>query len=64
MLTELMWDECDNVATTPFNHDVFFGVRRAANDVNGTEHLTGVVHDWAFGSRFDNLEASQRLGIA
>lgn len=62
VLTEVMWDERGDDATTPFNRDVFFGLRWVVNDVNGTEVLTGVVSDWNNGSRFYNLEASRRFG--
>ena len=62
VLTELMWDERGDSATSPFNRDVFLGLRWAANDVDGTEVLTGVVNDWENGTRFFNLEASRRLG--
>lgn len=62
VLTELMWDERGQSATTPFNRDVFVGLRWVANDVDGTELLTGIVSDWDNGTRFFNLEASRRLG--
>lgn len=62
VLAEVMWDERGALATTPFNRDAFIGLRWAANDVAGTELLTGVVADWSNGSRFFNLEASRRFG--
>lgn len=62
VLAELMWDERGRRATTPFNRDLFLGLRWAANDVDGTELLTGVVGDWTNGTRFFNLEASRRIG--
>jgi len=62
VLTEFMWDERGSSATTPFNRDVFLGLRWAANDVDGAELLTGVVGDWKNGTRFFNLEASRRVG--
>jgi hypothetical protein len=62
VLTELMWDERGSSATTPFDRDVFFGLRWVANDVDGTEVLTGMVRDWKNGTRFFNLEASRRVG--
>ena len=57
-----MWDERGTDATSPFNRDVFLGVRWVANDVDGSELLAGVINDWEDGSRFFNLEASRRLG--
>ncbi len=61
-LFEIMWDERGSEATTPFNRDVFVGLRWVANDVDGTEVLAGVINDWDNGSRLFNLEASRRLG--
>jgi hypothetical protein len=62
VLTEIMWDERGQSASSPFNRDLFLGLRWAANDVDGSEVLTGVVSDWSHGSRFFNLEASRRIG--
>lgn len=62
ILVELMWDDRGDRATTPFNHDVFLGLRWVANDEQSTEVLGGVMVDWENGSRFFNLEASRRLG--
>ena len=61
-LFEVMWDERGGDATTPFNRDLFVGLRWVANDVDGTEVLAGVINDWDNGSRLFNLEASRRLG--
>lgn len=62
VLLELMLDGRGDSASSPFNHDVFVGLRWVANDVDGSEVLGGVVLDWEHGSRFLNLEASRRLG--
>ncbi|MCG6966738.1 MAG: hypothetical protein LJE59_09520 [Chromatiaceae bacterium] len=64
VLTELMWDERGTESTSPFNRDLFLGLRWAANDVAGTEILAGVIQDWDNGSRLFNLEASRRMGNA
>lgn len=61
-LVEVMWDERGDDATTPFNRDLFVGLRWVANDVDGSEILGGVVSDWTNGTRFFNLEASRRIG--
>ncbi len=61
-LFEVMWDERGDEATTPFNRDLFVGLRWVANDVDGTEVLAGVINDWDNGSRLFNLEASRRFG--
>jgi len=61
-LLEIMWDERGDRATTPFNRDLFVGLRWVGNDVDGSELLGGIVTDWDNGSRFMNLEASRRFG--
>lgn len=62
VLMELMYDDRDDGATSPFNHDVFVGLRWLANDAQSTELLSGVMVDWENGGRFFNLEASRRIG--
>jgi hypothetical protein len=62
LLAEFMLDGRGDSATTPFNHDVFAGLRWTANDEAGSELLTGVLLDWENGTRFYNLEASRRIG--
>jgi len=61
VLLEVMMDSRGNQSTSPFNHDVFLGLRWVANDAAGTELLGGVVYDWENGGKFFNLEASSRL---
>lgn len=61
VLMELIYDSRDNSASTPFNHDLFVGLRWVANDAAGTEVLGGVIQDWEGQSRFFNLEASTRF---
>lgn len=61
-LFEVMWDERGDDATSPFNRDLFVGLRWVANDVDGTEVLAGVVNDWSNGTQFFNVEASRRIG--
>ena len=62
MLAEVMWDERGDDASTPFNNDLFLGLRWTANDEQSTELLTGVIFDWKTESKLFNLEASRRLG--
>jgi len=64
LLTELMWDERGAAASTPFNRDVFIGVRWTANDEQSTELLGGITVDLSNQTRLFNLEASRRLGDA
>lgn len=62
LLTEYLYDERGNQATTPFQDDVMAGLRLAVNDVQSTEVLMGVIFDRTTSARFLNLEASRRLG--
>jgi len=62
ILLELMYDDRGASATTPFNQDVFLGLRWVANDTQSTEVLGGVIVDWSSQSKFFNLEASRRFG--
>jgi hypothetical protein len=62
LLTEVMYDSRGNAATTPFNRDVFLGLRWTANDVSGSELLVGVITDWDSSAKVFNLEASRRFG--
>ncbi|MES9853066.1 MAG: hypothetical protein ABW170_14700 [Candidatus Thiodiazotropha sp. L084R] len=62
LLAEYLYDDRRDEATTPFENDLFLGFRLAANDVDGSELLAGVIKDldeegWMF-----NLEASRRIG--
>ncbi|MEJ2610354.1 MAG: hypothetical protein P8179_09740 [Candidatus Thiodiazotropha sp.] len=62
VLLEYMWDERDESALQPFQNDLFFGLRWAANDVASTEVLTGMIFDLDNGNRSFNLEVSRRIG--
>jgi hypothetical protein len=59
---EFMLDERGEEATTPFNHDLFAGLRWTANDAQSLEILFGAIVDWENGSTLLNLEASRRFG--
>ncbi|KOR29923.1 hypothetical protein TI04_07460 [Achromatium sp. WMS2] len=61
ILAELAWDQRGRRSTTPFNNDLFIGVRWTANDTQSTELLAGMITDWKNGSKSINLEASRRL---
>ena len=58
----VMLDERGDDATTPFNNDLFLGLRWTANDEQSTELLAGVIYDWESDAKLFNLEASRRLG--
>ena len=62
LLAEYIWDERDELATTPFNNDIFLGTRIAANDEASSELLAGAIVDADTQAAFANLEASRRLG--
>lgn len=62
VLAEMNWDERGRAALTPFDRDLFTGLRLALNDMASTTVLAGVVSDLRGGGRFFNLEASRRIG--
>lgn len=61
-LSELLWDSRGQDSPSPFQKDLFFGSRLAANDVESTEILVGAVVDLDRDALFGNLEASRRVG--
>lgn len=61
LLSELHWDSRGDHAPTPFNHDVFVGVRWALNDVWSSQLLAGAVFDVSTGDQLINVEAERRL---
>ncbi|HEX9625787.1 MAG TPA: hypothetical protein VGA00_02490 [Acidiferrobacterales bacterium] len=62
LLAEYVYDDRGTRAPTPFQDDLFLGLRLALNDVQSTELLAGVIGDREFDTRFYNLEASRRIG--
>ena len=64
LLMEYLYDDRRDEATSPFENDLFVGVRLSANDVNGSQLLTGVIQDLDSSSAMFNLEASRRIGNA
>ena len=61
-LAEYHTDGRGRATLTPFNHDVFFGMRLAMNDFADTRVLAGLIADLHGEGRFLNLEASRRFG--
>ena len=55
-------DDAQVAPTTPFDRDIFVGLRLALNDTQSTDLLAGVIVDLAHGSTLWSLEASRRLG--
>jgi hypothetical protein len=60
-ITEYAYDERGEEATTPFENDLFFGLRLAANDAAGSELLAGISQDLDNRGSILSLEASRRL---
>ncbi|MES9814457.1 MAG: hypothetical protein ABW161_16880 [Candidatus Thiodiazotropha sp.] len=61
-LGEYLYDDRRDDATTPFENDLFVGLRLTANDVDGSELLAGVIKDLDDDGWMFNLEASRRIG--
>ena len=59
---EHLWDERGELATSPFQNDVFAGTRLAFNDTQSSEILGGILYDLDNQSRLYLLEASRRVG--
>lgn len=64
LLAEYLYDGRGSAATTPFENDLFLGIRLTANDMDGSELLTGVIRDLETSASMFNLEASRRIGNA
>lgn len=62
LIMEYLYDDRDQVATTPFEDDLMLGVRWASNDENDTSVLFGVIADRDDSPRLYSLEASRRIG--
>jgi len=62
LLAEYHYDSRDKQATSPFQNDLFVGMRLALNDIQSTEALAGAFIDLDGQARSLRLEASRRLG--
>ncbi|MCF8473812.1 MAG: hypothetical protein K9G26_03870 [Emcibacter sp.] len=62
VLVEYLYDDRGANATTPFEDDIFTGMRWAANDINSTELLAGIILDLDTSAKFVNVEGSRRIG--
>ena len=62
LIAEYLYDQRGRAATTPWQDDIFAGVRVAANDVHGSELLAGVIVDRRSRASAWSLEASRRIG--
>lgn len=62
VLMEYHFDERGERATTPYQNDIFLGLRFAFNDMQSTEILTGLIIDNDSDASLAFIEASRRLG--
>ncbi|PCI32367.1 MAG: hypothetical protein COB54_07670 [Alphaproteobacteria bacterium] len=62
ILAEYLYDDRGGQATTPFEDDLFMGMRWAANDIDSTEVLVGAIFDLDTSAKFVNVEGSRRIG--
>jgi hypothetical protein len=63
VLTEYLYDGRNREAPpTPYDNDMFVGVRLVANDVQNSELLAGAVVDLGTGAHFISVEANRRIG--
>ncbi len=62
LISEWMYDDRQELATTPFDNDIMVGTRITVNDAQGTELLVGWINDFERTSNVLILEASRRIG--
>lgn len=62
VVAEYLYDDRGERAATPFEDDLFLGLRLAFTDAQSTEALFGFIVDTDTGGLFTSLEASRRLG--
>ncbi|MEH6471275.1 MAG: hypothetical protein V7752_08495 [Halopseudomonas sp.] len=61
-LMEYHYDDRGDQATSPFQDDLFVGLRLTLNDFQSTELLTGLIYDNDTNAQLGFIEASRRLG--
>ena len=64
VLTEYLYDQRSEQATTPLEDDIFIGTRIAFNDPQSTEILAGFAWDLDDEGNFISVEAERRIGNA
>jgi len=62
VLSEYLYDDRGDAATTPYENDLATAFRLAFNDLNGTEALIGFIQDTDTSARVLSVEASRRFG--
>jgi len=61
LVSEYLYDDRDQQATSFFQNDVLVALRLAMNDAQSTEALFGVIYDLDMGEILLSLEASRRF---
>lgn len=61
LVMEYLYDNRDELASTPFQDDIMLGLRWTNNDENDTSLLVGVIADRNDSSRLYSIEASRRI---
>lgn len=61
VLFEYLFDDRGENAPTPFEDDLFFGLRLGLNDAKNSELLLGTIVDRDSGARLTSIEGSRRL---
>ncbi|MGV6826789.1 MAG: hypothetical protein ACWA5Q_07415 [bacterium] len=62
LLLEYQYDDRSLSSASPFQDDVFMGMRLTFNDAQSTDLLAGVIQDLDTDGRLFNVEASTRVG--
>ena len=62
IVSEYLFDDRGDNATTPFEDDLFLGVRLALNDVQSTSLLAGAIADRGGNATLITAEGSRRVG--
>lgn len=62
LLMEYHYDERGRRALSPYQDDLFLGIRYSGNDIASTQLLAGILFDTDNDSSFFNFEAERRLG--
>ncbi|MDH5407276.1 MAG: hypothetical protein OEY00_01545 [Gammaproteobacteria bacterium] len=62
LVLEYLYDDRGDSAATPFENDIFLGLRVALNDTQSTDALIGFIKDLDKDTTIYSIEASRRVG--
>ena len=62
VISEILYDDRGDNATTPFANDILVGARLTLNDTQSTEFLLGIIFDSDDSTRLLSFESSRRFG--